>query len=328
MSVATALGELLGEVGIEGRVSDARVTSTGLRRRRLLFNVQGERTQGYVAVVDFGGMPSDDLPLDVEVQLLRDLAAAGVPVPRVVTAAVVPALGGPTLVTEYVPGEAVPRYLLRQVARDGSGARLAQQVGTALARLHGLDAAALTAALPGQGETAAPAERALQALRRACDDLLQPSPVFVLALRSLAARMPPAPSRLRPVHGDARVGRIVGGPDGLGAVLDWERAHLGDPHEDLATFCLRTWRFGRRALGAGGLAPSAVFLDAWRAGGGAFDRGTFDWWTRLATLRRGVELAEQARAHLDGTVSDIVLAASGRHIAELEFDLLQLLEPA
>ena len=319
MSVTTALGSLLVDAGIEGRVSDARVTSTGLRRRKLLFNVQGARTQGYVAVVDFGGTPSPDLPLAVD--LLLSLGPAGVPVPQVVTSADVPELGGPTLVTEYVPGEAVPRHLLRQVARDGSGERLAAQVGTALARLHGLDA------LPGADDPEAPAVRALRTLREACDELLQPSPVFVLALRWLEANLPPPPARLRPLHGDARVGRIVGGPDGLGALLDWERAHLGDPLEDLATFCLRTWRFGRHALGAGGLAPSRVLIEAWQAGGGHFDTDAFGWWTRLATLKRGVELAEQARAHLDGTVADIVLAASGRHIAELEYDLLRLLEP-
>jgi len=45
----------------------------------------------------------------------------------------------------------------------------------------------------------------------------------------------------------------------------------------------------------------------------------------LGTLRWGLGLARQAIGHLDGSVPSIVMAASGRRVAELEFDLLALL---
>ena len=39
----------------------------------------------------------------------------------------------------------------------------------------------------------------------------------------------------------------------------------------------------------------------------------------------GLGLAGQAAAHLDGSVPSIVMAASGRRVAELEYDLLMLI---
>jgi hypothetical protein len=45
----------------------------------------------------------------------------------------------------------------------------------------------------------------------------------------------------------------------------------------------------------------------------------------MGTLRWGLGLAGQAKAHLDGSVPSIVMAASGRRVAELEWDVLMLL---
>ena len=47
----------------------------------------------------------------------------------------------------------------------------------------------------------------------------------------------------------------------------------------------------------------------------------------LGTLRWGLGLAGQAAAHLDGRFSTVVMAASGRRVPELEWDLLMLLRP-
>ena len=60
-------------------------------------------------------------------------------------------------------------------------------------------------------------------------------------------------------------------------------------------------------------------------GGGRFDSRAFHCWKVLGTLRWGIGLARQAIGHMDGSVPSIVMAASGRRVAELEFDLLTLL---
>jgi len=44
-------------------------------------------------------------------------------------------------------------------------------------------------------------------------------------------------------------------------------------------------------------------------------------------LRWGLGLAGQADAHLDGRFPSVVMAASGRRVPELEWDLLMLLRP-
>ena len=46
------------------------------------------------------------------------------------------------------------------------------------------------------------------------------------------------------VHADFRTGNLIVGPDGLRCVLDWEIARIGDPMQDLAVLCMRSWRFG------------------------------------------------------------------------------------
>ena len=61
------------------------------------------------------------------------------------------------------------------------------------------------------------------------------------------------------------------------------------------------------------------------AAGGHWDEASFHWWKTLGTLRWGMGLAGQAAAHLSGSVRSIVMAASGRRVAELEYDTLMLL---
>ena len=62
--------------------------------------------------------------------------------------------------------------------------------------------------------------------------------------------------------------------------------------------------------------------------GGHFDPASFRWWKTLNTLRWGIGLSRQTFHHLNGTHRGIVMAASGRRAAELEFDLLRLLAGA
>ena len=65
------------------------------------------------------------------------------------------------------------------------------------------------------------------------------------------------------------------------------------------------------------LTGRAVYTSMWEAetGGG------------LETHIAHVGLAHQAESFLDGSVPDIVMAASGRRVSELEWDLLMLIRP-
>ena len=95
--------------------------------------------------------------------------------------------------------------------------------------------------------------------------------------------------------------------------------------EDLGWIAQRMWRFRNDQLEIGGFASRDDLREGYETGGGSWREESFHWWKTLGTLRWGLGLAKQASAHIDGSVRSIVMAASGRRIAELEYDTLMLL---
>lgn len=59
-------------------------------------------------------------------------------------------------------------------------------------------------------------------------------------LRWLRANLPDAPEPPRLVHGDAGPGNFLFEGAAVTALIDWELAHIGDPHEDIAWLSMRT----------------------------------------------------------------------------------------
>ncbi len=327
--VAAGLARFLSEqwgsrVSIENMVE----TSAGARRGNVLFDALREDGARVPLCVTY--LPTLNIELmkiSDEAALIRLAEEAGVPVPHVHFASEDASwVGGPFFISDRVGGETVPRRVLRQVAADGTGERIVESLGRAFAALHQIPPERAPAAL-GRPVDQTPSEAALARLAEQLELLLQPSPVFDLGLRWLARNPPDPPRRLAVVHGDVRNGNIIVDHDGLAAVLDWEVAKVGDPMEDLAWPCLRCWRFGEDRREVGGFASRAELIRGYSEGGGDFDPHSFHWWKVLGTMRWGLGLAGQARGHLDGTFSNIVMAASGRRVAEQEYDLLCLLRP-
>lgn len=151
-------------------------------------------------------------------------------------------------------------------------------------------------------------------------------PVMALAFRWLEERLP-SPVALVLLHGDFRMGNIMVDADGLAAVLDWELAHVGDRHQDLAFGCINSWRFGhieKPAFGVGQLE------DYWRAyaaeSGVAVDLERFRWWLVYSTLWWGICCLQMAEIWRSGLDSGLERAVIGRRASETEVDLLMLLE--
>jgi aminoglycoside phosphotransferase (APT) family kinase protein len=253
--------------------------------------------------------------LELEAASLRAAAAAGMPVPAVLCASDdAAALGCRYLISTRVPGQAIPRRILRSVTGDAR-ARLLAQCAAALAALHAAD----PDGIPGLR-----ADDPLILWRDTMDVLGQPSAVFEIALRWLTQHRPP-PGGTAVVHGDYRLGNLIVGESGLAAVLDWELVHRGDPLEDLGWFCVRAWRFGEPSPAAG-LGSIEDFVASYeRAGGAPVDRDALRWWQVLGTLRWGVICQRQAQRHLSGQTRSVELAAIGRRVCENEWDLLELL---
>ena len=309
-------------------------STAGARRRNILFDADDGTTQLRLCVtitsdpglLVIANQEQRRNAVDVEASIREVARAAGVPVPQLRAVCMDPdVLGGPFMVADCVEGETIPRRVLRLVENDDLGARVAAQLGEALARLHGIRATDAPHGLSSRATTN-PAEAALDIADRELTALLAPRPALALALRWLEVQLPTAPERRAIVHGDARNGNLVVGSDGLRALLDWERTTRDDdPARDIAWPAVRMWRFGNDDREIGGFAPRGPFLDAYVGCGGTYDEDRIHWWKVMSNVSWALGLAGQAAQHLDGTTPSLVLAASGRRIHELEWDTLMLI---
>lgn len=299
----------------EVRVTGA--ASVGANRRTLFLEVF-QRDETTKAVAQIAGTVLDGAEVENEARLLRAAEQAGVVVPHLL--AVDTEMG--TIISEHVEGESIPRRVLRLVeAQSDLGSKLTSDCGTALAKIHQIP----TDDLRNLQDLAA-SDRYADEMDRLLESLTTPHPTFRLGVRWLRRHEMAGAPKPTIVHGDFRLGNFLVSDRGISAVLDWELVHLGDPMEDLAWLCLRTWRFGADDLVVGGFGSLEELRSAYEGAGGTWRKEAFQWWTVARTLWWGLGLARQTQAYMDGDSNSIVLAASGRRVVELEYDLLRLME--
>lgn len=270
-------------------------------------------------------------PLELEWRVLGAAAAAGVAVaPLILFEPPGGAFGTAGLVSGFVAGTSVAPRILRRDAFAAARARLPGELGEALARVHSVKPA-LIQGLPGGGERAVggdhdPAIAACELWERELDAVGEPLPAVEAGLRRLRLALPSPPPRLALVHGDFRLGNLIIDEPGLAAVIDWELAHAGDPAEDIAWLCIRSWRFGNDELPVAGLGELEALLGAYeKAGGLRPERERLRWWEAMGNVKWAVICARQAHDHLTGRRPSAELASLGRRICEPEWDLLELL---
>ncbi|WP_205752047.1 phosphotransferase family protein [Cryptosporangium phraense] len=255
-------------------------------------------------------VPAPDSTLLREAAALSAAHDAGVPTPEVLVAGVGPERH-PYLIMRHVPGEAIPRRLLRDPEYAGIRPRLARELGALAARIHAVPdpPSLLTRPHP------------LELLRDISDTYDDPRPTAELGFTWLHTHRPPdAPDTL--VHGDLRTGNVLIGPDGIRAALDWELAHVGDPVEDLGWLCVKAWRFGSPHP-AGGFGSRRDLLDGYRTvAGWTPTPDQLHWWEVYGTLRWVLLCRQQATVHLRGLRDSLEHAVIGRRVCEAEFDLL------
>jgi aminoglycoside phosphotransferase (APT) family kinase protein len=309
-------------VGHDVRVDGLRRMSGGASRETWSFDAVDTNEAGIGLVLRRDpGTHVGQADRSTEYSLLEAVARAGVPVPRVLTL-LGPQDGiGAGFVMDRVDGETIPRRILRDDMYAPARAVLTQQCGAIAARIHAVPVADLPT-LPRKDAGAQ-----LEQYRALLDSFGEPHPAFELGLRWLAGHIPEPPASPALVHGDFRNGNFIVGPDGIRAVLDWELAHLGDPLEDLGWLCVKSWRFGHPDRLVGGFGDLDTLLDAYAANGGRrADTETVRFWVALGTLKWGVICISQAFTHLQGLVRSVELATLGRRVAEMEWDLLDIMD--
>lgn len=265
----------------------------------------------------------------LEFRVVQAAQRAGVPVPRPHFACSDESvLGTAFYVMDFVPGEALPRRLLRDERYAGAREKLTSQLAAIAARIHrvpvgGPDLAGLPAPPPGVSPAEAELERVSQGIRALA---AEPHPVLDLAERWLRERLPKR-AQVTLVHGDFRVGNVLFDEGGARAMLDWELAKLGDPVEDLGWLCTRAWRFGSDAKPAGGVGSREELLASYKsAGGDAVDPAHLRFWEAMGSYKVALVFIQQSWVYLSGKLPSLELASLGRRTAEAEEELVRLME--
>jgi aminoglycoside phosphotransferase (APT) family kinase protein len=169
-----------------------------------------------------------------EFRVLRALEKSAVPVPRALwVEASGEVLGTSFFLMEFVEGE-IPLPWDDSIPAETRVAMHRAFIDT-LAELHSLDWHRHGLDFLGVPEPQDdPAMLELDRCREVLDRVaLRPYPIFREAIAWLDARRPRAP-RLSLIHDDYRMGNFVWRDGRITAVLDWERAFLGDPMADIA----------------------------------------------------------------------------------------------
>lgn len=252
-----------------------------------------------------------------EAAVIRAVRGAGVTAPEVLTVLEPDDGIGSGFVMRALPGTPNPGEIL---AMDGAGTIL-REAARDLARIHSLKREDLPPDVPVMDYRAALAD-----FRQQFEEAGGDRPIIALGLRWMEDN---CPDPCEPVlnHGDYRLGNVLCEDGHLTGVLDWELAHFGDPHEDLAFGCMAVWRFARYDRPALGLGSLEDYFSAYEAESGRkVDAARFRYWTIHRTVWWALGCWRMGRTWREGTDRTLERAIISRRTSEQELDLLLLLE--
>ncbi|NNE48727.1 MAG: phosphotransferase family protein [Altererythrobacter sp.] len=252
-----------------------------------------------------------------EAAVIEAARKAGVTAPEVV-AVLEPDDGiGSGFIMRALPGTPNPKEIL---AMEGADAIL-REAARDLARIHSLSLDDVPSDIPAMDYRAAIAD-----LRAQFEEAGGDRPIIALGLKWMEDN---CPDPVEPVlnHGDYRMGNILAQDGHLTGVLDWELAHFGDPHEDLAFGCMAVWRFARYDRPALGLGSLVEYFAAYEAESGrTVDRERFRYWLIHRTVWWALGCLRCAKFWREGSDRMLERVVISRRTSEQELDLLMLLE--
>ncbi len=116
------------------------------------------------------------------------------------------------------------------------------------------------------------------------------------ALRTWAQVRPSPPHQFECVHGDLHAGQVLL-KKGRWWVVDWERAGLGDPTQDITNLAaeLESRSFANGGDPQSGLEAARACVAAWRAADGRFNAQSARWWATRAFVLRAWGLMRHLR---------------------------------
>ena len=265
-------------------------------------------TELLVRRASVGVIHRDTLTLEQEFQVLEAAVAAGVAAPRPVQY-LGDVDGHEAFAMERVHGETIGRRIVRDPP-----AALPLQLAEQLARIHSIEPFDFL-----------PRGDAITRFYDELDSVGEPHPAIEYGLAWVRERLT---SSREPtfVHGDFRLGNLAV-TDHLVAVLDWEFAHVGDPVEDVAWPIVRAWRFGADERRLGGIGDVEPYLERYdELTGRDITLDELRVWEVFGNVKWAIGCLTQSRRHLNGQDRSVEYAVLGRMAAEMEYELLDLIE--
>src|SRR3954462_14104965 len=303
-----ALQELLGR-----EVSEPLLLAGGASKEAWAVDADGEKLLVRRAAV--GVIHKHTLSLAAEFAVLEAAYEADVKVPRPIT--YIPDLAGrEAFVMERLEGDTIGRRIVRKEELEHARFLLPVQMAEELAKIHGIPRDRLPFL----------EEARLERMIEEFDEVGEPRPAIELGLWWLGETRP-APREPVVVHGDFRIGNLVVDENGLRGVLDWEFAHLDDPVRDLAFSLVRAWRFGVPQKRLGGVGDVEPYLETNNPLPGHDVSPDELFYCELAgNVGWAIGCLTQMQRHLSGQDRSVELATLGRLGAEVEYEIVHLLE--
>ena len=274
---------------------------------------------------------SSPLPASIELKqefsLMKEVHDEGIQVPK-------PywyrhdILGNPFYVIERIDGETIVRRLQRDDQYKKARNLISAQLPKILAKIHHISVTKQRFDfLPWRSKNGSPALGELLFYEELLHQYTPEShPALEFALRWLKKNAPQSDHQVL-VHGDYRLGNIIFTQDGVKSILDWELGHIGDPMEDVGYISVQAWRFGDDSKPIGGIGEREDFYNAYEgAGGFPLNFDSIYFWEIFGNLKWAIICILQAIPFLEGCSTSIELASLGRKTAEVELQLLTLIE--
>lgn len=315
------------------KIQDWYQLSGGACQDNFSLTIQREgKVEGFVLRTDKGGSLLSSLSKKDEFKVSQLAYAAGVKTPKpILLEEDTNIFGAPFFLMEKISGKATGRYITKDKELDVyRKTMMVSDLATNLAKMHTI----LPNSIEDEELKFKLRERSPQTyisdciseLRQSLDDLPEAHPSIELCLHWMFINAPRV-DELVLVHGDFRTGNFMITPEGLQGILDYEFAHFGDRHEDIAWLCMRDWRFGKNNKEVGGFGDRKDFYSAYeQASGIVIDTFKVGFWELMGNIRWAIGSAQQAERHLSGKDKGIELAAIGRRTAEMEWEAMRLVE--
>lgn len=261
----------------------------------------------------------------------RSLEGSSVPVPKVYWYSDDPEyFGAPFLICEKAEGAAVIPWAAEGIQPLEQGYRdsLARQFVDALAGIHTTDWSSKPIAEMGKGITVQNA--ALMQVEEWEQNIARwatrPFPLLQWATDWLKDNCPVAP-RISIIHGDYRTGNFLESGGTITSILDWELAHLGDPHEDIGWLSLPMYTGGSGLLCR--LIEEQQFYRMYEEKAGfPVSRESVKFYRAFSLYKLAATHIAASRCFEDGRMNDLRMPAMGSQIPTTLRQMVKTIEAA